>query len=638
MSAQNPRVKTLKANGETLTRAATARDGELVVETVPLQRAHSATDKDPRQRFWGSFTKGQKGSQRQLNQAALQVAPAIAVNLRDIGKVSDIVKSGILFRSSELISAQEVQRYNVQTVVDLRRMDRPCKQSVNVHERRLRKLWHDIRMVIPEDKKPYAARGMPNACSSCSERFSERHEHTCEVMHADFIPGRVGLHIFQAMPASIRCQAILAALTGKGAASVMAPAVANPAYMGYKVLYKTVLDKSKRGIAKAIRVLRDSRNFPVLVHCIHGKDRTGLLVMLILLLCNIPPSEIVKDYMLSETVLKESRMHQELHLDTYLTSDDVIAATRDCMEDTITYVNGKLGGINAYLKTCLAAVFTAGLVAVVMAFIMPVFAYLPMNVLAAIITSSLVSNLEIAESTYLFKINKLDWSVWMTSFLGTVFLGVEIGLTIAIGLALMLVVYESAFPGLPILGRLPDSHVYRNMAQYPNAEADKRVTVMRIDAPIYFANVEYIKDYVKMGHQKEQDPDDRSLPLIDQEDLKFLVLDMSAVTYIDTAGLRGLEQLLAILGANDIQLLMADPSQAVMAMMDMAGLTDIIGREHLFVEVHDAVQHAHEDLSRISMELRNCGTPPHRSGQMVLHGQPLRPSADKQRHHLSPLV
>ena len=39
----------------------------------------------------------------------------------------------------------------MQTVVDLRRMDRPCKQSVNVHERRLRKLWHDIRMVGPVD-------------------------------------------------------------------------------------------------------------------------------------------------------------------------------------------------------------------------------------------------------------------------------------------------------------------------------------------------------------------------------------------------------------------------------------------------------------------------------------------------------
>ena len=50
------------------------------------------------------------------------------------------------------------------------------------------------------------------------------------------------------------------------------------------------LVQSKRGIAKAIRVLRDERNFPVLVHCIHGKDRTGLLVMLILLLCDIPPA------------------------------------------------------------------------------------------------------------------------------------------------------------------------------------------------------------------------------------------------------------------------------------------------------------------------------------------------------------
>ena len=42
----------------------------------------------------------------------------------------------------------------------------------------------------------------------------------------------------------------------------------------------------------------------------------------------------------------------------------------------------------------------------------------------------------------------------------------------------------------------------RNREQYPNAEPDDRVTVMRIDAPIYFANVEYIKDFIRKGHQK----------------------------------------------------------------------------------------------------------------------------------------
>lgn len=33
----------------------------------------------------------------------------------------------------------------------------------------------------------------------------------------------------------------------------------------------------------------DADNYPVLVHCIHGKDRTGLIVMLIMLLCSVEP-------------------------------------------------------------------------------------------------------------------------------------------------------------------------------------------------------------------------------------------------------------------------------------------------------------------------------------------------------------
>ena len=47
--------------------------------------------------------------------------------------------------------------------------------------------------------------------------------------------------------------------------------------------------QSKKEIAKALRVLTKEENFPVLVHCMHGKDRTGLLIMLILLLCDIEP-------------------------------------------------------------------------------------------------------------------------------------------------------------------------------------------------------------------------------------------------------------------------------------------------------------------------------------------------------------
>ena len=48
--------------------------------------------------------------------------------------------------------------------------------------------------------------------------------------------------------------------------------------------------QAKREIAKALRVFVDSDNYPVLVHCIHGKDRTGLIVMIIMLLCSVEPA------------------------------------------------------------------------------------------------------------------------------------------------------------------------------------------------------------------------------------------------------------------------------------------------------------------------------------------------------------
>lgn len=59
--------------------------------------------------------------------------------------------------------------------------------------------------------------------------------------------------------------------------------------------------------------------------------------------------------------------------------------------------------------------------------------------------------------------------VWVTSLLGTVFLGISTGLTIAIGMALLFVIYESAYPHTALLGKLPHTCVYRWRADPPAA-------------------------------------------------------------------------------------------------------------------------------------------------------------------------
>jgi sulfate transporter 4 len=70
------------------------------------------------------------------------------------------------------------------------------------------------------------------------------------------------------------------------------------------------------------------------------------------------------------------------------------------------------------------------------------------------------------EAIYLYKVHKFDFVVWVIAFLGTLFLGVQQGLAIAVAISLFLVIWESAYPHIAELGRLPGTTLYRNVAQY----------------------------------------------------------------------------------------------------------------------------------------------------------------------------
>lgn len=45
-----------------------------------------------------------------------------------------------------------------------------------------------------------------------------------------------------------------------------------------------------------LRVFAKGGSLPALVHCAHGKDRTGVVIMLLLAACGVPREAIVDDY------------------------------------------------------------------------------------------------------------------------------------------------------------------------------------------------------------------------------------------------------------------------------------------------------------------------------------------------------
>jgi protein tyrosine/serine phosphatase len=63
--------------------------------------------------------------------------------------------------------------------------------------------------------------------------------------------------------------------------------------------YMTYLDEMPQSVVDALRVIADPASGSVVVHCAAGKDRTGVIVALALLVAGVQRAEIVADYALT---------------------------------------------------------------------------------------------------------------------------------------------------------------------------------------------------------------------------------------------------------------------------------------------------------------------------------------------------
>merc|ERR1712127_650 len=253
-------------------------------------------------------------------------------------------------------------------------------------------------------------------------------------------------------------------------------------------------------------------------------------------------------------------------------------------------------------KSGISALVTAALVLLTLLFLTPVFELLTNATLASIVISGVVSLVDYNEAIYLWKVHKFDFGNWMFAFLGTLFLGVELGLGIAIGISLLLVIFESAYPHTAVLGRLPGTTEYRNVKNYPQAERYDGIVVIRIDAPIYFANTQNIKEkvekYVKaslreiaerLEEQKEQLLEKGEGALDEDTTVKFIIFELSAVAHIDTSALHILHDMHKEYSSKGMQICFTNPNKRVMQRLVGSGIADEIGREFIFVSSHDAV-------------------------------------------------
>ncbi|KAG5524817.1 hypothetical protein RHGRI_031473 [Rhododendron griersonianum] len=127
--------------------------------------------------------------------------------------------------------------------------------------------------------------------------------------------------------------------------------------------------------------------------------------------------------------------------------------------------------------------------------ITPLFKYTPNAVIASIIISAVMGLIDIEATILIWKVDKLDFIACMGAFFGVVFVLVEIGLLIAIGLSFAKILLQVTRPRTALPGKLPTTSVYRNMHQYPDATNVPGFLIVRVDSAIYFSNSHYVKEY-----------------------------------------------------------------------------------------------------------------------------------------------
>jgi SulP family sulfate permease len=206
--------------------------------------------------------------------------------------------------------------------------------------------------------------------------------------------------------------------------------------------------------------------------------------------------------------------------------------------------------VRAGQRSQLAGLVNAGLVVLAILALGEFFADLPKATLAAIVIAAVVPLLRTGELRRLWRLDTVDFALAALCFAGVLVAGVLGGIVIAVIAALAALVYRGYTPHTAVLGRLrggeegDEDFGFRDLARHPGGETYPGLVIFRFDQEIFFANAALFRDHV------------RELATGD-EPVRRVIVDASAITYVDTTGLDMLGELQDELESRGVELVFA---------------------------------------------------------------------------------
>lgn len=228
-------------------------------------------------------------------------------------------------------------------------------------------------------------------------------------------------------------------------------------------------------------------------------------------------------------------------------------------------------------KTNLASIFAALVVAATLLFFTPLFYHLPHAVLGAIIFVAVIGLLDFKYPVFLWNTNRQDFIMLAVAFTITLFVGIKEGIGAGVLISLIMLIYRTTLPHMAVLGKLPGTQDYRNVARFNEIEVLEEVLVLRHDAQLYFANINHFIESVKQAVFEKG------------ESLQLLVLHCGSISSIDATALQEIKELIVELNKKGVEVAFSGMIGPVRDFLFKTGFMAEVGENHFFVDVESAI-------------------------------------------------
>ena len=234
---------------------------------------------------------------------------------------------------------------------------------------------------------------------------------------------------------------------------------------------------------------------------------------------------------------------------------------------------------NSGARSPVASLSTGGVVVLTLLVLAPLFSDLPKAVLGAVIIEAVVMGMmDVPEMKRLRRVKRSDFWIAMAAILGVLTFGVLAGIVIGAVLSVGWLVHMSVSPAMPVLGRMPGSHVFRELESHPEDEQFPGLVALRLDGGLFFATADALGDRI------------RQLSLTSDPPLKAVVLDCADIPFVDSEGSAKLGEIAQLGRENGISFRLARVKPVVLEVLGRDGVLDSIGADHIHDDVNQAVE------------------------------------------------